>query len=91
MLPVVRYERVSRSAGPMLVSLAVVVAVLGCQAPRTTVGADPTRTPVDAAALVEQVAVLLEDNYLDPAVAEQCAERVRTQLAAGAYGPAHTD
>lgn len=90
MLSVVRYGRVSRNAGRMLVSLAGVIAILGCQALGTTVRADPTRAPVDAATLVEQVAVLLQDNYLDPTVAEQCAERVQTQLAAGAYGSAHT-
>jgi len=90
MFPIVGHRRVSRSPGTTLPVLVGVLVALGCQPHDTCVAADPTAPPVDVAALVEQVAALLQDNYLDPDVATQCAERARQQLAAGAYAGAQT-
>jgi hypothetical protein len=74
----------------VLASLAGVIVILGCRSPDTRVAGDPTAAPVDAAALVERVAGLLQDNYLEPEVAGRCAERIWEQLAAEAYVSAHT-
>ena len=75
----------------MVVYLLVgLVAALGCPSPGSSVAAESTAPPAETATVIDQVAALLQDNYLDVSVAEQCAELLRQQEAAGAYGRAET-
>jgi len=90
MLTKCRDGRVAGAGDLVLASLAAVIVILGCQPFDAQAEDESAGPPIDAAALVEQVAILLQDHYLDPALAARCVERTRKQLEARAYGPGLT-
>jgi hypothetical protein len=85
MLEMVRHGHARRTAALVLGLLTGMVVVLVWQSSCAQAAEEPTAEPTEVAALIEEVAGLLLDNYLDQGVAEQCVEHMRKQLSEGAY------
>jgi hypothetical protein len=90
MLMTPRLLHSSSAACLALVLLLAVFRSAACQTTGEDSVTDRVPEPTDASALVEQVARLLQDNYLDVSVADECIQRIRSQLADGAYRGADT-